>query len=102
MQETLLQWMSSSPIAKTIDRELGGLNNDLIGGEPQLSYLRYDVDLDAESVKNLLPDLTDSDQINSLSEMDAPENMEVLHRLGVKVTERDVKSEHFSSTFNLN
>ena len=102
MQETLLQWMSSSPTAKTIDRELGGLNNDLIGAEPQLSYLRYNVDLDAESVKKLLPDLTDSDQIKSLSEMDAPENMEVLHRLGVKVAERDVKSEHFSSTFNLN
>lgn len=76
---------------------------DLIAGTSTGAIIAVDtVDLDAESVKELLPDLTDNDQINSLSEMDAPENMEVLHRLGVKLAERDVKTEHFSSIFNLN
>ena len=50
--ETLLQWMSSSPSARTIDRELAHLCHDIIGQMPLLSYLRYHVELEADSLKN--------------------------------------------------
>ena len=51
LQETMLQWMSTSRTARTIDRELGDLQHDLVAGAPLLSYLRYNVDLAVKSVQ---------------------------------------------------
>jgi hypothetical protein len=101
LQETLLQWISSSPTAREIDRELGDLGQDLIAGVPLLSYLRYNVDLRRKSVQQLDPDLKDPKVIASLSAMDAPENMDLPHRLGALAAERDVKSVDFASGFDL-
>jgi len=101
MQETMLQWMSSSPTAKTIDRQLGSLDKDLIAGQPLLQYMRYNVELTEESVRELLPGLNDVKQIESLSEMDAPENMNILHELGVALAKRDVENNHFPQHFDL-
>lgn len=101
LQETLLQWMSSSPNAREIDRELGCLEDDLISKGPLLSYLRYNVDLREEAVKKLDPALTDLETIKSLSEMDAPENMNILHKLGKLAASTDVRSDDFPPQFDL-
>lgn len=100
LQETLLQWMSSSPLARRIDSEVGDLGRDLIGGQPLLSYLRYNVDLSPESVHALDASLS-SKQIASLSEMDAPENMETLLRLGERMARQKVQSGDFPAAFDL-
>lgn len=101
LQETLLQWLSSSPTAREIDRELGDLRHDLVAGAPLLSYLRYNVDLRSESLALLDPALTDPKLIESLSAMDAPENMTVLHRLGQLAAERDIRDSDFATNFDL-
>jgi hypothetical protein len=101
LQETLLQWMSSSPTAREIDRELGDLCQDLIAGAPLLSYLRYNVDLQQKSVHQLDSGLNDRERIESLSAMDAPENMTVLHKLGTLAAARDVKDADFAAVFDL-
>lgn len=101
LQQTLLQWMSSSPTARTIDRELGDLRHDLIAGAPLMSYLRYDVDLAEPAVRALVPELDDARRIRSLSEMDAPENMDMLYQLGRRGGERDVQARDFASHFDL-
>jgi hypothetical protein len=101
LQETLLQWMSSSRTARPIDREIGDLGQDLVGGAALLSYLRYNVDLTPSSVQALDPAPPDAGRIASLSAMDAPENMAYLHKLGVLGAARDVQAAHFSSTFDL-
>jgi predicted acylesterase/phospholipase RssA len=101
LQETLLQWLSTSPTARQIDRELGDLRHDLVAGAPLLSYLRYNVDLRPESVQALDPSLTDAGRIESLSAMDAPENMAILHRLGALAAGRDVEASDFASIFDL-
>jgi predicted acylesterase/phospholipase RssA len=101
LQQTLLQWMSASPTARVIDREIGDLQHDLIGGRPLISYLRYDVDLRAAAVQALDPTLTDAKAIASLSEMDAPDNMELLHRLGTLASQRDMQPADFPSAFDL-
>lgn len=101
LQETMLQWLSSSPTARQIDRELGDLRHDLLSGSPSLTYLRYNVDLRQENVQRLDPSLTDMKLIESLSAMDAPENMEVLHKLGVLSAEQDVNARDFASVFDL-
>lgn len=101
LQQTMLQWMSASPRASVIDRELGDLRHDVIGGTPLVSYLRYDVDLRKSSVQALDASLTDDEKIKSLSAMDAPENMEVLHRLGTLAGVRDVAATDLPSVFDL-
>jgi hypothetical protein len=101
LQETMLQWMSKSATAREFDREIGDLGKDLVGGTAQLSYLRYNVDLSPASVKALDPSPPDAGRIASLSEMDAPENMEYLHRLGTLGGQRDVKAAHFDRAFDL-
>jgi hypothetical protein len=100
MQQTLLQWMSSSPTARTIDRELGDLRHDLIAGAPLMSYLRYDVDLAEAAVRALVPEI-DTKRIRSLSEMDSPENMETLYLLGQRCADRDVHARDFAAHFDL-
>jgi hypothetical protein len=66
-----------------------------------LTYLRYNVNLHAENVQRLDPSLTDTDLIESLSAMDAPENMAVLHKLGVLAGDQDVNGDDFASVFDL-
>ncbi|MGH8189780.1 MAG: hypothetical protein ACREUC_24705 [Steroidobacteraceae bacterium] len=39
--------------------------------------------------------------IASLSAMDAPANMELLHRLGTLAAQRDVRPDHFPAAFDL-
>jgi uncharacterized protein len=101
MQETLLQWMSESPTARTIDSELGQLDNDLLGGGPLLSYVRYNVDLRPDAIRDLLGDEASTIAIDNLSAMDAPENMQALHRLGVVAGRRQVQRDHFPTPFDL-
>jgi hypothetical protein len=48
LNEILLQWLSDSPTARTIDGEIGDLGGDLLGPEPLLTYLRYDVRLERD------------------------------------------------------
>jgi len=47
------------------------------------------------------PAATDPDQIGALNEMDAPENMAYLHKLGTLVGARDVRPDHFPAAFDL-
>jgi hypothetical protein len=101
LQEIILQWLSSSPTAGVVDEEIGDLCNDLLAGTPLLTYMRYNVDLRKESVKRLNPRLTDEKRIESLSDMDAPENMEELHKLGVLAAELYVNSRDFEAKFDL-
>lgn len=51
--QTLLQWMSRSPTARPIDRQIGDLSGDLMTREPLLTYLRYDVSLAEETLAEL-------------------------------------------------
>jgi uncharacterized protein len=101
LQETLLQWLSDGPTARTINRELGKLEGDVLNGKAALSYRRYNVDLRASSVQQLEPALKDMKLIESLSAMDSPANMTVLHRLGTLAAQRDIEAAHFPAVFDL-
>ena len=100
-QETILQWMSQSKTKRKFDREIGDLGLNLIGGTPQLSYLRYDADLSRTGVTQLDHNIKDLELIDSLSTMDAPENMPLLHHIGQRAAFRDIKPDHFPNSFDL-
>lgn len=97
----MLQWLSTSPAAREIDREPGDLWHDLVASTPLMSSLRYNVDLRKKSVERLDPHFTDVKLIESLSAMDAPQNMDVLHQPGKLVAGRDVRSTDFAAHFDL-
>jgi predicted acylesterase/phospholipase RssA len=101
LQEALLQWMSESPTARKIDSELGSLEGDLAGGAPLLSYVRYNVELQPAAIHDLLKDEATTVPVENLTVMDAPENMPVLHRLGIAAGQHKVRSDHFPPAFDL-
>jgi uncharacterized protein len=101
LQETMLQWISRSPTARPIDSELGDLRGDLLAAAPLLSYIRYNAGLNLTNLQELLGDECDALDAASLSAMDAPSNMDVLHRIGIATGRRDVMSEHFPTVFDL-
>jgi predicted acylesterase/phospholipase RssA len=101
LQEMLLQWLSDGATARRINREVGDLQGDVLNGMAALTYRRYNVDLRASSVRELEPALQDPKLIESLSAMDSPANMTILHRLGALAAQRDIKAEHFPAAFDL-
>jgi len=100
-QETLMQWMSSSPGALPIDRELGNLAGDNLGAAPLIGYRRYNVELSPAEVQRLQPELTDPEEIAKLSAMDSPDNMPVLLDLGRAVGKREVSEADFPASFDV-
>lgn len=101
LNELLLQWIGAGTTHRKIDNEIGTLDDDSVEGKRLLTYARYNVDLQLEAVQKLNPALKDADDVAALSAMDAPENMETLHGLGVAAGKRNVQDSHFPAEFNL-
>jgi hypothetical protein len=102
LNEQLLQWMSRSPTARTIDREVGDLRNDVFGGgAPWLTYLRYDAGLDGEWLKERLGLTIDPDKLASIEAMDKAGNIDTLAEIGDACALRLVEERHFDPVFDL-
>jgi uncharacterized protein len=99
--ETLLQWMSTSPSPRTTDRELADLRHDLIGGTPLFGYLRYNIELERDSLKNELGLELSVEEVEPLSAMDDPDNMPMLKKIGDLVGEKKVYERDFPTAFDL-
>jgi uncharacterized protein len=102
LNEQLLQWLSRSPTARSIDREVGNLSNDVLGsGAPWLTYLRYDVQLEREWLERNLALSFNDDDIDLLQQMDRPSNMDDLVRIGKAAAERLLEERHFDRVFDI-
>ena len=98
--ETTMQWLSQSPTARDIDRELGKVEPG-VGGAPRLTYLRYNVTFEADWFRqNLGLDWPDAD-VAALSAMDKPENMPKLDEVGLAAGAKLMKETHFPAAFDL-
>ena len=100
--EIMMQWMSSSDTERSIDEEIGSLRNDMLGGKPLLTYQRYNVEFGDNYLRNQLDISLSSKRLASLSEMDAPENMETLQLIGEAAGEKLIQKHHFPKIFDLN
>ncbi len=98
--ETMMQWLSSSHTARSIDAEIGDLGKDLLALEPLLTYLRYDLALTREAIDPVKPGLSD-EAIESLSAMDEPNNLATLKELGDLAAVQGVRAEDFPTNFDL-
>lgn len=101
MNQTVLQWMSRSPTAWKIDREVGDLHNDVVGGNELLFYLRYNVVLDREWLQTHLHVDLKSSEVKGLQEMDKPKNMGQLALLGAMASQIQIQPDHFPVQFDV-
>jgi hypothetical protein len=87
--QQLLQWWSDSPTPWAIDRELGDLRGDVLGGRELLSYVRYDARIEPECLRLMgLDDL--AAEAAELREMDNAELRDAFERIGRAAAARTV------------
>jgi hypothetical protein len=108
--ELMMQYLSQSPTNRYIDYEVGDLSDDVLGGEPAISYVRYNVELETKELfdehhsnadSSILQALEKFDQkdIERLRNMDAGNNTNELLELGDVFAAAEVKAEHFPALF---
>ncbi len=96
--QLLLQYMSKSPTAKSINSEFGDLSGDLLAPKPLLHYLRYDVKLEQNELNDLGFTKVIAEKIREMSDAN---NKEVLRDIGLEAGKRLVKDSHFPKAFDL-
>jgi hypothetical protein len=99
--ETMLQWLSQSPTARQIDSSMKDLHGDLLAERPLLHYLRYNVQLDSDWLKEHLEVDMSAEQVRNIKKMDRPANLPALTDLGVRAAERQIEDRHFPAAFDL-
>jgi len=99
LNQTLLQWISRSPTASTIDSQIGSLGNDLLTPQPLLTYLRYNVEL-TKSALNAIGIDADDAQASLLRAMASVANIDALESIGAAGAASQVASEHFPTVFD--
>jgi hypothetical protein len=99
--QTLLQWMGACATPWTIDSEVGDLAHDDVGGTKLLTYLRFDIRLEAAWLRDASGiDMTQA-ELARLAQMDRPETVEQLLEIGRAAAARQVESDYFPSRFDV-
>jgi predicted acylesterase/phospholipase RssA len=97
--ETMMQWLSVSPTARSIDRLIRKVEPPL-GGRALVSYLRYNVILRSDWVREHLGIEVGDDELKAMAAMDDPDQLMPLDGLGRTAGAVLVKPEHFTATFD--
>ncbi len=102
--ETVLQWISKpTPTARAIDGEMGTAGPVLGGGVGMLTYHRYNAMFTADWFKKAginVGETVDAAYLADMQEMDRPQNLDRLARLGAAVAETQVDAAHFPEAFD--
>ncbi|KQP15072.1 patatin-like phospholipase family protein [Pseudorhodoferax sp. Leaf267] len=96
--ETVMQWLSTSPTARDIDREMGKAVPPL-GGPTLCSYLRYNVLMQSAWCEQHLGEKLSAKALKTLEAMDEPDNIPELDRIGRLAGAKLVKADHFPKGF---
>jgi len=95
LNQMILQWMTQSPTAVTIDMEVGDLKNDQLCSEPLSRYLRFNLAFTANNLNPILGKALTDKQLNDLTEMSNAKNVNVLYQIGEKAAEVQMLPEMF-------
>jgi hypothetical protein len=98
--EALMQWLSRSPTARRIDREMDKAQPPL-GGQAMFSYLRYNVQLESDWFAENLGETVSAKHLKAMEAMDEPDNIPELDRIGRVAGGKLVKAEHFTAPFDM-
>jgi hypothetical protein len=99
LNQTVLQWLSDSPTARTLDRQIEALSGDQLGARPLISYLRYNVELEHSALQDIGLDYSPK-KIESLRSMSEVKNVSELGRIGIAAAGQQVKDAHFPRSFD--
>jgi hypothetical protein len=98
--EAVMQWLSRSPTARHIDREMGKAEPPL-GGQAMCSYLRYNVLMQSDWCAEHLGEALSAKALKALEAMDEPDNIPELDRVGRLAGSKLVRAAHFAPGFDL-
>ena len=98
MNQLMLQYLSNSPTARTIDSEIGSLDGDLIQGKAAMTYLRYDAHLSNDHLEKIG---IKGVEAKNLREMSDAKNCAILTRVGENSARIEVLDEHFPAAFDI-
>lgn len=101
MNEIILQSISDSPTARSVDRVVGDLRSDQLAGKPLLTYLRYDARLECNWLQEHLSIHYDQAQLDALESLSNANNIRKLAIIGRGSAEYLVKADHFERCFDL-
>ena len=114
--QAVLQWLSKCDTSWRIDGEIGDLREDTITGDINkkglLTYLRYNLWLDAPVLKQLMDKDYTSKEVDDLVEMSNAASRFELYEIGKNAAEKGaiideiiaatkIKEDHFPPNFNL-
>jgi patatin-like phospholipase/acyl hydrolase len=102
--QIILQWLSKSPTAISIDGEIGDMCDDVLSTEVNsnglLSYLRYNVIINHAELKRLMnKDYTDK-EVKAFADMSNAATRFELFDIGYNAGKDHVKEIHFPEYFN--
>ena len=93
--QIVLQWLSNSPTAFTIDMETGNLKGDHLAGKPMIKYLRYNFPITLKDLNELgLDRKFEESDVANIIEMSNAGNRELLYKIG-KAAAVKIEMEHF-------
>jgi patatin-like phospholipase/acyl hydrolase len=102
--EAMMQFLGYCPDEhdyRDIDREIGNLKNDFLNEKKHFTYVRYNTELIKNTIdKYKIEDIAD-DVIESLTEMDRSDNVDVLIKIGSKIAASEIKPGNFPDNFNI-
>ncbi len=103
--QIILQWLSQSLTRWEIDTEIGKMEEDLLvvdtSSKGLISYLRYNLWLDAENLNPLMHKTYTQKQIDNLVEMSNAESRFELYDIGCHTAEKEVSAAHFPHSFTV-
>jgi predicted acylesterase/phospholipase RssA len=91
---TLMTYLGHSPVAWPINSEIGDLGPIAAQTGNLFRFLRYDIQLEQNWLKQQLDETIPADVVNRLRQMDDPRGMTQLYDLGRKAAARQIKREH--------
>ncbi len=97
--QSIMQWMSNSPLAWRTHGEMRALSGDLFGDHEWFTYLRYNAVFERKWLKEEVPSWRTTVDPHNLAKMDAPSHVDNLYALGKLLAEqgkrRKINPKHF-------
>jgi hypothetical protein len=100
LAQTLLQWMGTSPAPWPIDGEVGDLAGDQLGPEPLLRYLRYDLTLTRDWIREHTGMSLSERELSALDRFDDPASAPLWLDMARAAAARQVRAADLPAVFD--